>query len=268
MSTWYRRAATVEIGLRLGVPAVAAGCLAVVVATGLPTTPVAWSPLSPWTVAAAMWAGQLWHIGRQTGRAELGERPVRYLFGVANTLSLLRSGLYSVVAGLAVAAPTAAVAWLPGLLYGTGVILDKLDGTIARTVGQETALGTRLDMAVDTAGFVAAPVTAVCWGLLPWWYLSLSAARYAFLGVRWLRRARGMAVYARPDSNLGKRLAGVQMLFLTAVLLPAVPTDLGWRLAPIVLTPSLAVFGRDIVAICGLYPPSRDADAGGHSDEA
>jgi len=86
--------------------------------------------------------------------------------------------------------------------------------------------------------------------------------------VRWLRRASGLPVFDRPDSDLGKYLAGVQMIFLTAVLLPAVPTDLGWRLAPIVLTPSLAVFGRDILAISGLYPPGRGADAASHSDEA
>jgi CDP-diacylglycerol--glycerol-3-phosphate 3-phosphatidyltransferase len=156
--------ATVEFGLRAGLPAVAAGCLALVVAAAVPASAAAWSPLSPWAVAAAFWAAQLWHIGRRTGRAELGERPVRYLFGFANTLSLLRSGLYSVVAGLAVAAPTAAVAWLPGLCYGVGVVFDKLDGTVARTVGRETDLGERLDMTVDTAGFIAAPVVAVFWG--------------------------------------------------------------------------------------------------------
>jgi CDP-diacylglycerol--glycerol-3-phosphate 3-phosphatidyltransferase len=265
VSTWYRRAATVEFGLRAGLPAVAAGCLALVVAAAVPASAAAWSPLSPWAVAAAFWAAQLWHIGRRTGRAELGERPVRYLFGFANTLSLLRSGLYSVVAGLAVAAPNAAVAWLPGLCYGVGVVFDKLDGTVARTVGRETDLGERLDMTVDTAGFIAAPVVAVCWGLLPWWYLSLSAARYAFLGVRRWRQVSDRPVFERPDSDLGKYLAGVQMVFLTAVLLPAVPTDLGWRLAPVVLAPSLAVFGRDILAISGLYP-LRSA-VGDHSTE-
>ena len=268
MSTWYRQTATIEVGLRFGVPAVAAGCLAVLVSIGLPTTPAVWSPFPPWAVAAVVWAGQLWHIGRQTGRAELGEQPVRYLLGVANTLSLLRSGLYSVVAGLAVAVPTATLVWLPGLCYGVGIILDTLDGTVARTVGEETALGERLDMAVDTAGFVAAPVVAVCWGLLPSWYLLLSAARYIFLGVRWLRRACDVPVFEQPDSDLGRYLAGAQMAFLTAVLLPVVPTGLGWRLAPIILAPSLAVFGRDILAINGLYPPNCGTDAAGHSDDA
>lgn len=254
MCAWYRRTTTIDLGLRIGLPAVAAGCLALVVPAALPVTTAAWSPVSPAMVAAGFWAVQLWLIARRTDGSELGGQPLQYLFGLANTVTILRSGLYSIVTGLAVAAPTAAVAWLPGLCYGVGVALDNLDGMVARTVGQETVLGERLDMTADTAGFVAAPVVAVLWGLLPWWYLSLSAARYVFLGVRWLRRARALPVFERPDSNLGKYLAGVQMGFLTAVLLPAVPTALGWRLAPIVLAPSLAVFGRDILAISGLYP--------------
>ena len=254
---------------RIGLPLLAAVVVAAAVALFLPTESAAWSPVSPTAVAAAFVAGQLWVVAANTEPTELGDEPLRYLFGLANTVTGLRSGLYGVVAGLAVAAPTAAVAWLPGLCYGVGVTLDKLDGTLARTVGRETTLGERLDMTVDTAGFVGAPVVAVIWGLLPWWYLSLSAARYVFLGVRWLRRARGVTVFERPDSDLGKYLAGVQMAFLTAVLLPTVPTALGWRLAPVVLAPSLAVFGRDILAISGLYPPARgaDVDAGSHSDD-
>jgi len=252
----------------VALPLLAAAVVAAVVAVLLPAEPAAWSSVSPGTVAAAFAAGQLWVVARNTDPAELGDEPFGYLFGLANTVTGLRSTLYGVVAGFAVAAPTAAVAWLPGVCYGVGVVCDKLDGTIARTVGRETDLGERLDMTVDTAGFVAAPLVAVCWGLLPWWYLSLSAARYVFLGVRWLRRARGLTVFERPDSDLGKYLAGVQMVFLTAVLLPAVPTDLGWRLAPVVLAPSLAVFGRDLLAISGLYPPSRGSDAVTPSDEA
>ena len=256
---WARAASSsshVAVG-RVVLPLLAAVMVGLAVAVLLPAAPAAWSPVSPAAVAAAFAAGQLWVVAHNTAPTELGEEPIGYLFGLANAITELRSGLYGVVAGLAVAAPTAAVAWLPGLCYGVGVVLDKLDGTIARTIGRETTLGERLDMTVDTAGFVAAPVVAVVWGLLPWWYLSLSVARYVFLGVRWLRRARGLTVFERPDSDLGKYLAGVQMLFLTAVLLPAVPTDLGWRLAPVVLAPSLAVFGRDILAISGLYPSRR-----------
>jgi CDP-diacylglycerol--glycerol-3-phosphate 3-phosphatidyltransferase len=86
---------------------------------------------------------------------------------------------------------------------------------------------------------------------LPVWYLSISAARYVFLaGVRW-RRFRGRRVFDRPDSDLGKYLAGVQMAFVTVALAPAVPTELIHGVAPLVLAPSLAVFGRDFLIASG-----------------
>jgi CDP-diacylglycerol--glycerol-3-phosphate 3-phosphatidyltransferase len=143
---------------------------------------------------------------------------------------------------------------VPAVCYGTGVVLDKLDGAVARTVGEQTPLGTRLDMAFDTFGFVVAPLVAVLWGRLPVWYLSIAAARYVYLGgVRW-RRLRGRPVGERPDSDLGKYLAGVQMVFLTVALVPLVPSDILSTVAPAVLAPSLAVFARDFLVVSGRLP--------------
>jgi len=129
--------------------------------------------------------------------------------------TLVRGALYAVVAGFVVVPSETALAWVPALCYGTGVALDKLDGIVARTVGRQTELGRRFDMAFDTFGFVVAPLVAVLWGLLPVWYLSISAARYVFRGAVWLRRVRGLPVGDLPDSDLGKYLAGVQMIFVT-----------------------------------------------------
>jgi CDP-diacylglycerol--glycerol-3-phosphate 3-phosphatidyltransferase len=173
---------------------------------------------------------------------------------LANTLTLLRGGLYAIVAGFAVVPADTDLAWVPAVCYGTGVVLDKLDGTVARTIGRETALGRRLDMAFDTFGFVAAPVVAVLWGQLPVWYLSLSAARYVFLGGLYWHQLRGRPVFDTPDSDLGKYLAGIQMVFVTLALAPPVPTSLVWAVSPVVLAPSLAVFGRDFLAASGRFP--------------
>jgi CDP-diacylglycerol--glycerol-3-phosphate 3-phosphatidyltransferase len=204
----------------------------------------------PATVAGACWAGQLWYAGRGLDRV----RPWRYVFGLANSITLLRGGLYAVVAGFVVVPVTADLAWVPAVCYGTGVVLDKLDGAVARTVGEQTPLGTRLDMAFDTFGFVVAPLVAVLWGRLPVWYLSIAAARYVYLGgVRW-RRLRGRPVGERPDSDLGKYLAGVQMVFLTVALVPLVPSDILSTVAPAVLAPSLAVFARDFLVVSGRLP--------------
>ena len=238
------------VGLRLGLPVVGALALTAVVGALFPADAMTRWMLHPAAVAGACWAGQLWYAGRELDTG----RPWRYVFGVANTLTLVRGGLYAVVDGFLVVPATTSLAWVPATCYGAGVVLDRLDGAVARTVGEQTALGERLDMAFDTFGFVVAPLLAVLWGRLPVWYLSISAARYVYLaGIRW-RRLRGRPVFERPDSDLGKYLAGVQMLFVTAALVPAVPSGLVFVLAPVVLAPSLAVFARDFLVASGRVP--------------
>jgi len=239
----------VHLGLGVGVPLLAAVALAAAVRLSLPMGPTGRWGLSPAVVAGVCWAGQLWYVGYSLGSPPFGG--VRRLLGLANAVTLLRGALYAVAAGFVVLPPDTDLAWVPALCYGVGVALDKLDGTVARSVGRETDLGERLDVTFDTFGFVAAPVVAVAWGLLPAWYLSISAARYVFVaGIRW-RRLRGRPVFDRPDSDLGKYLAGVQMAFLTVALVPATPTDLVHAAAPVVLAPSLAVFARDYLAVSG-----------------
>jgi CDP-diacylglycerol--glycerol-3-phosphate 3-phosphatidyltransferase len=237
-------------GLRVGLPVVGAVALTAVVGALFPADAMTRWMVHPAAVAGVCLAGQLWYAGRGLETV----RPWRYVFGLANTLTLLRGGLYAVVAGFLVVPATTDLAWVPAVCYGTGVVLDKLDGAVARTVGRQTALGTRLDMAFDTFGFVVAPVLAVLWGRLPVWYLSISVARYAYLaGIRW-RRLRGRPVFDRPDSNLGKYLAGLQMVFLTVALVPAVPVKFVFAVAPAVLAPSLAVFARDFLVVSGRLP--------------
>lgn len=141
------------------------------------------------------------------------------------------------------------LAWGPALGYGTAVVLDAADGAIARSLGTETRLGVRLDLAVDTTGFLVVPVVAVAWGALPVWYLSLSAARYGYRAGCALYRVRGGTVGDLPPSRVRRPLAALQMVFLTVALVPVVPPSLVWTVAPVVLLPSLAVFARDLLAV-------------------
>jgi len=246
----------VYAGLLAGLPILGALFLTAVLWRLVPAEGVLGRGIDLAAIAGLCWAGQLWYVGHSVDTTRIGGNPWHRLFGLANTLTLLRGGLYAVVAGFLVVPPDTEFVWVPALCYGAGVVLDKLDGTVARTVGTQTTLGTRLDMAFDTFGFVVAPLLAVVWGQLPVWYLSLSALRYVFLaGVYW-RRFRGRRVYDTPDSDLGKYLAGVQMTFLTMALAPAVPTELVWTVAPVVLTPSLVVFGRDYLFVSGHLPRS------------
>jgi CDP-diacylglycerol--glycerol-3-phosphate 3-phosphatidyltransferase len=182
--------------------------------------------------------------------------------GAANGVTLARSGLYAAVAGFVAVVPPAGsgARWGPVALYGVGVGLDWLDGTVARRVGRRTVLGAKLDMAVDTLGFLVAPLVAVAWGRLPVWYLSLSAARYAFKLGCWMRRRRGRPVGDLPPSRVRRPLAGVQMVFITVALLPVVPAAAVRTVAAVVVLPSLLVFARDYAVVAG-YTDEDNAQA-------
>jgi len=242
------------VGVRVGLPVASAVVLAVAVGVVFPADGLTRWMLRPGTVAGLCWAGQFWLAGRTLDVSRFIGSPYGHVFGLANTLTLVRGGLYAVVAGFVVVPATTTLAWVPALCYGVGVVLDKVDGVVARSVGEETDLGRRLDMAADSFGFVAAPLVAVLWGQLPVWYLAISAARYVYLGGIRYRRRRGRPVYDRPDSDLGKYLAGVQMAFITVALVPAAPTGLVFAVAPAVLAPSLAVFARDFCYASGRLP--------------
>jgi len=242
------------VGLQVGLPLVGALCLGAAVGAAFPADEMTRWALHPAAVAGLCWAGQFWLAGRGLDVNQLAGSPYRHLFGLANAITLARGGLYAVVAGFVVVPATTTLAWVPALCYGVGVVLDKLDGVVARSVGEETHLGQRLDMTADTFGFVAAPLVAVLWGRLPVWYLAISAARYVYLAAIHYRRRRGRPTYDRPDSDLGKYLAGVQMVFITIALVPAVPSGVVFAVAPAVLTPSLAVFVRDFLYVSGRLP--------------
>jgi len=188
-----------------------------------------------------------------------GERPRTYAtLGVANAVTVARGGLFAAVAGFAAVEPAGRVTWLPAVCYGTGCVLDLADGAIARRRGRTTVLGAKLDMAVDTLGFLVAPVVAVVWGRLPVWYLSLSAARYLFKAGRGYRRARERPVYDLPSSAVRRPLAGVQMAFISVALAPVLPGATVRALAVAVLAPSLAVFARDYLVVSGRLSPGDD----------
>lgn len=171
--------------------------------------------------------------------------------GPANLLTLGRGGLFAAVAGFALLQPVGWIGWAPALLYGIGCAFDWVDGFLARLREQTTVLGERLDMAIDSLGFVVAPVVAIAWGQLPIWYLTLSAARYVYKAGTARRERRGLPVSDLPDSLVRRPLAGLQMIFLTLALAPVFSAATIWTAAPFVLLPSLLVFARDYLVVAG-----------------
>jgi CDP-diacylglycerol--glycerol-3-phosphate 3-phosphatidyltransferase len=212
-----------------------------------------------WLLGAGTVAGyQLWFLRSTLGEnhpaADGGrEHGLLSTLGVANAVTLGRGWLFAGVAGFVLVVPPAGSGWrwVPAVWYGGGIALDWVDGALARSVGQQTDLGERLDMAFDTVGFLVAPLVGVVWGRLPLWYLSISAARYLFKAGRGWRRLRRRPVYDLPPSRVRRPLAALQMLFIATALVPVVPASVLVPLAAVVVTPSLAVFARDYLVVAG-----------------
>lgn len=211
--------------------------------------PVAWGWLGLTTATFAWELGYLWQ-NRHTNQPVDGEQ-TRPTLGVANLVTLLRGVAFAGVAGFLAVEPTGLLAWGPAVLYGIGVLLDGVDGLLARTVGARTMLGQRLDHAFDTLGFLLAPVVAVVWGQLPVWYLSLAVARYVYrLGV-WLYERQGGTPRSLPEPTIRRPLAAVQMAFLAVVLTPVVSPGVASVGAIPVVVATLAVFAWDYLYVVG-----------------
>ncbi|HSF19394.1 MAG TPA: CDP-alcohol phosphatidyltransferase family protein [Vicinamibacteria bacterium] len=179
-------------------------------------------------VSLTVWGSALWFLWRELGDGAEIEWPT--------LLTLLRGWLVAFTAGTIV--PTAEYA---AAAYTVAVVLDDLDGRLARRFGLTTASGARLDLEIDALGILVASGGGVLLGKLPVWYLAIGLARYAFVaGVSLVKGARSL------DSNRLRRfLAGCQMGFLAAALWPQVPVDLTRMAAYLFGGATLVMFARD-----------------------
>ncbi|MGY6553104.1 MAG: CDP-alcohol phosphatidyltransferase family protein [Wenzhouxiangella sp.] len=112
-------------------------------------------------------------------------------FGYASQVTLARSGLVAVLGG-ALLEPVLYQElgwWLAGLALAA-LILDGVDGWLARRLGESSDFGARFDMEVD-----AALIMVLCLGLIAAdqagiWVLAIGLMRYAFVAAarlwRWL----------------------------------------------------------------------------------
>lgn len=174
-------------------------------------------------------------------------------FGTANLLSLLRGWFLGALAGFILTPlPSGWTAWLPGILYILNGIADFFDGYFARRSHQVTAMGQRLDLSLDGLGVLFASLLLYRDGTLPFWILLVGAARFIFLFVTWLREKVGKAVYDLPPSPLRRALAGAQMGFLGAALLPVFKPPATIWAGAFFSFPFLLNFGRDLLWICGI----------------
>ena len=186
------------------------------------------------TACGVVTAAALSHGLTRSGRAALG---------AANRVTLTRAALVGGVTALVAEALVgpAHVAAMVGLAV-VALVLDGVDGWVARRTGTVSALGARFDMEVDA--FLILVLSVYVAGSVGPWVLVIGAARYAFWAaggmVRWMRRPLPPRYWRKPVTAI----QGIVLTAAVADLMPAIAVDVAIAVAMVLLTES---FGRDVL---------------------
>jgi phosphatidylglycerophosphate synthase len=140
-------------------------------------------------------------------------------FGLANAATLARGGAVVLLFALAGSAAAPATGWLVVAIALLGLILDGIDGRIARRRGEVSEFGARFDMETDALLILGLSVLAWQLGKAGPWILAAGALRYAFVAAgylfEWLRRPL-------PYSRRRQTACVVQIVSLMACVLPPI----------------------------------------------
>jgi phosphatidylglycerophosphate synthase len=163
--------------------------------------------------------------------------------GPANAVTLARATLVGGVTALAAVAltggrdPVAVVVILATL----ALVLDAVDGKVARRTGSTSPLGARFD--VETDSFLALVLSAYVAPTLGWWVLAIGLARYAFVAAAlvlpWLRAPL-------PPRMWRKTVAATQGIVLVVAASGVVWRPLTLAAVAAALALLAGSFGRDV----------------------
>lgn len=115
--------------------------------------------------------------------------------------------------------PTPTVAWGVALIAFVAVILDGVDGWVARRTGTASAFGERFDMETDAALILVLAVLAWQYGKAGSWILAAGLLRYVFIAAGWI-----WPWMRRPltPTLRGRVICVVQIASLIIAIVPAI----------------------------------------------
>ncbi len=183
---------------------------------------------------------------------EPGKLPEAYFPGLANQLTIFRGLLICLLVGfLFLNPPEGFLAWIPGFLYSTALIMDGFDGYLARLCKETSAFGAFLDRDLDALGTLIGVLLAVHYTRLPDWYILAGMAYYLFACGEWWREKCGLPLRPLPASRYRRHVAVVQSVFIALALLPVSVLPKSDMTAALVMIPVLAGFLRDWRIVAG-----------------
>lgn len=179
--------------------------------------------------------------------------------GPANRVTLGRAALVLPVAALAVQPEVTdpALRTVVVVLAAVALLLDGVDGWVARRTGTGTAFGARFDMETDAFLILALSVLAWRAGPVGPWIVGIGALRYAFViaGKAWPVLQREL-----PPSFRRKLICVVQGIALLVVVAPWVPAPLAIAVGAAALTSLVGSFAVD--TLWAVRTPARRAPGG------
>lgn len=145
--------------------------------------------------------------------------------GPANRVTLLRAATAVPVGALALQPGPLAPAgyWVIILLSTVVLVLDGVDGRVARQTGTESAFGARFDMELDATLLMALSVLTWSSGKVGAWVLLIGLMRYLFIAASWIRAPLRAEL---PESRRRKVVCVVQGVVLLVALGPIIPASL------------------------------------------
>lgn len=215
-----------------------------------------WTPqfANRWLVIAASFtAGLIVMVqGNSRYNHRPGERKILTTFGAGNYLTIFRGVMITFLAGFLISPrPPGWLAWMPGVIYILAAVMDLFDGYLARRSNQVTRLGEILDMKLDGLGVLVACLLIVQYGQVPAWYLLVGLARYLFIAGEWVLEKLSLTVFEPPPNPARRPLAGAQMGFTAAVLLPIFSPPGTYLVAGLFALPFLIGFAYDWLVVSG-----------------
>lgn len=237
LSTLYRPQ---RVASDLVVVLVVALGLGVLLSTMLVPNP--WSQAS-WLSFTALVSGLVVPVGMSIS---VLRRTPRFLT-LADRITLWRGILIGGCATLAVlvwGGAMPAQAWLPVLFAVPAMLLDAVDGWVARRTGTANDYGGRLDMETDAALLIILSIAAAF--VIGPWVLLIGAMRYLFVTAGlWRPALQAKLVF----SNFRRIVGGFQSIALVIALAPVTTTAVAVVTVAVALGLLLISFGKDVMTL-------------------
>lgn len=219
------------------------GCVLLVpVGVVVPLPPPAWAAGIGYLVVSTL----LLTVALRRRRAER--------FGAANAVTATRSMLVGVVTAMVVASFWGeASAALFVSIVAVALVLDGVDGYVARRTGSESELGARFDMEVDA--FLLLVLSVYVAPFVGWWVLIIGLLRYGFVAAGWALPFMRATLPPRYWRKVVTAASGIALAAVASQLLP-----LGANVLVVVTALALMLesFGRDVVWLVRMNPARRE----------